>query len=121
MATKNMQVCVTIPAGADLTTKQFSFVSVDSTGAAVTTGAGEFGVGVLLNDPALGVAGEVAISGITRVTAGDTVAAGAEVASDADGLAVTAATGDIILGTAMGGGAAGEVISVLFNPRGAAA
>jgi len=121
MAYKNSQTCVTLEAGDDYSAKQFFFVSMSSDGKVDPTGNGAAAVGVLLNDPAAdGRAAEVCISGMTRVYAGDTVAAGDAVASDAAGEAVTAATGDVILGTAVTGGANGEVITIIFQPRGAA-
>jgi len=120
MAINNAQVSVTLEAGADLSAKQFFFVSVASDGQVDPTGDGAAAVGVLLNDPsAAGRAAEVCIGGLTRVSAGGTVAAGAAVASDTAGEAVTAASGDVILGTAVTGGADGEVISIIFQPRGA--
>lgn len=122
MAFKNQQTSVTLEAGADLSAKQFFFVSVAADGQVDPAGDGANAVGVLLNDPsAAGRAAEVCIAGLTRVSAGGTVAAGAAVASDAAGEAVTAATGDVILGTAVTGGADGEVISIIFQPRGVSA
>ena len=122
MAVTNNQTCVTLEAGADLSAKQYYFVSLASDGQVDATGDGLMATGVLQNDPAAaGRAAEVAIAGLTKGTAGGTVAGGAAVASDANGAGVTAATGDIILGTAVAGGAAGDVISIIFHPRGAAA
>jgi len=121
MAYKNSQTCVTLEAGADLSTNQFHFVTMDSDGQLSVSTDGAASVGVLLNDPsAAGRAAEVCIGGLTRVEAGGTVAAGAAVASNATGEAITAASGDVILGTAVSGGADGEVISIIFQPRGAA-
>lgn len=122
MAVNNNQTCVTLEAGADLSAKQFFFVSMSSDGQVDPTGDGAAAIGVLLNDPAAaGRAAEVCIGGLTRVSAGGSITAGDEVASDAAGEAVAAATGDIILGTAVTGGSDGEVISIVFQPRGAAA
>lgn len=122
MAYKENQTCITLEAGADLSAKQFFFVSVAADGQVDPTGDGLLADGVLLNDPAAaGRAAEVCIGGITRVECGTVgVTAGDDIASDANGNAVTAATGDIILGTALETGADGEVISIIFEPRGAA-
>jgi hypothetical protein len=118
MAYNNSQISVSLEAGQNLSAKQFFFVTVAADGQVDPTGDGVMATGVLLNDPnAAGKAAEVCIFGLTRVEAGGTVAAGAAVASDAAGNAVTAATGDVILGTAITGGADGEVITILFNPR----
>lgn len=121
MAVNNNQKCVTLEAGADLSTKQYYFVSIAADGQVDPTGDGLSAVGVLQNDPsAAGRAAEVCIGGMTKVEAGGTVAAGAAVASSATGTAVTAGTGDVILGTAVDGGASGSIISIIFQPRGAA-
>ena len=121
MATYNSQTCVTLEAGDDLSSNQFHFVTMDSDGQLSVSTDGAASIGVLLNDPAAaGRAAEVCIGGLTRVEAGGTVAAGAAVASNSTGEAITAGTDDIILGTAVTGGADGEVISIVFQPRGAA-
>ena len=122
MSYKNAQQCVTLTAGADLSAKQFFFVSVAADGQIDPTGDGLIADGVLQNDPAAaGRAAEVAIGGITQVSCGGTVTRGGPIGSDAAGQAVNAASGDIILGTALETGATGAVISMIFNPRGAAA
>jgi|SRR6056297_413009 len=121
MAYKNSQTSVTLEAGADLSANQFHFVTMDSDGQLSVSTDGAASVGVLLNDPsAAGRAAEVCIGGMTRVEAGGTVAAGDFVASNSTGEAIEAASGDVILGTAVTGGADGEVISIIFQPRGAA-
>lgn len=122
MAVKNNQETVTFQAGGDLSALQFRFVAMAADGQVDSAGNGEDAIGVLLNDPAeAGRAAEVAISGKTRVTAGGSVPAGSLVASDAVGRAVVATTGDAILGIADTTGASGEVMSIVFNPRGYAA
>jgi len=118
MAVNNNQTCVPFEAGADLSTKQYRFVSIASDGQVDPTGDGLLAVGVLQNDPAAaGRAAEVAISGIVKVEAGGTIAAGGSVSSGADGVAVATASGDVPLGTAVDGGASGAIISIVFQPR----
>lgn len=113
---------VTLVAGQDLSAKQFYFVSVSADGKIDPTGDGASADGVLQNDPAAdGRAAEVAIGGIVKVMCGGVVTRGGNVASDASGTAVDAATGDVILGKALETGATGSVISIIFQPRGAAA
>lgn len=122
MAIKEGQISVTRQAGSDLSDKQFHFVSIAADGQVDVTGAGELAHGVLLNDPAAaGRAAEVAVGGDTRVTAGGTVAAGVSVASDENGNAVAATSGDERLGIAVTGGAAGEIITITYMPHGVAA
>lgn len=122
MAYEESAIMVTLPANGDLASQQFKFVKLNSSGRLVANGLGEAAVGVLQDDPrAAGRAGAVAIGGIVKVKAEGTIAAGADVASDADGGAVAATTGQIVLGTAVTGGASGEIISMLFHPRNAKA
>lgn len=74
-------------------------------------------VGVLQNDPILADMGTVRVSGMTKLVAGETIAAGQLITASA----VTAgrcdvadATGNVILGMARTGGDAGEVITVML-------
>lgn len=121
MATYESQTCVTLEAGADLSAKQFFFVSVSADGQVDPTGDGAYADGVLQNDPsAAGAAANVAVAGRVKVICGGTVTRGGPVASDAAGECVNAATGDVILGTALETGADGQVIAILFHPRGTA-
>lgn len=101
-------------AGEDLSTKQYTFVTSD--GDEVTsTGAGEAATGVLWNDPASGRAASVVRGGEPMVYAGAAIAVGAEIAADADGKAVTAASTDVILGEARtAAGAADELVQITF-------
>lgn len=101
-------------AGEDLSTKQYTFVTSD--GDEVTsTGAGEAATGVLWNDPASGRAASVVRGGEPMIYAGAAIAVGAEIASDAAGKAVTATSGDVILGEARtAAGGADEMVQITF-------
>ena len=110
MAYKNALDCITLEAGQDLSAKQFFFMTVASDGQVDPTGDGGVAVGVLQNDPAAG--------GVTKVSVGASITAGANVASDAAGEAVPAASGDAILGVALAAGDDGDIIPMLFQPRG---
>lgn len=116
MATYESKLCITVEAGADLSADQFKFVQVAADEQVdVVSSAGGDAIGVLQNDPAAaGRAATVCYAGVTKVIAGATVAAGAKIQSDASGQAITAATGDAVLGVALKGGAANEVIEVLL-------
>jgi hypothetical protein len=120
MAVTNNQTCVTLEAGADLSTKQYLFVTMGTDGQVDPSADGVLAIGVLQNDPsAAGRAAEVCIGGITKVKAGGNVAAGARVMSSSTGTAITATgAGKAILGIAVDGGASGSVISIVFQPCG---
>ena len=117
MAKNEAQTCITLEAGQDLSAKQFRFVELAADGQVdAVASAGGNAIGVLTNDPsAAGRAATVCIAGIAKVVAGGTVAAGAMVQADAAGDAITAASGDYVLGRAVTGGADGEVIEILLQ------
>jgi hypothetical protein len=97
----------TLVTGADLSTHQYKFVDVNSSGLAVLASAGADAHGVVQNKPASGRAATVVNRGISKVVAGAAVAAGAQ---------VTATTGNKIHGTALqAAGGAGEIIPVLLE------
>lgn len=112
-------VCITLEASADLSADQYKFVTLGATGIAVNTVAGGACLGVLDTKPnALGVAGAVAVGGVTKVKAGAAVARGADVQSDATGLAITAVAPGFSQGTALEAAAAsGDIIAVLLRPN----
>jgi hypothetical protein len=106
----------TFEAGSDLSTGQFKFVSLASDGQVDTTAAaGGNAIGVLLNNPsAAGRAATVCVGGSVNVICGGTIAAGAQIQSGADGAALLAATGDVVLGYAREAGVVGQVIEMEF-------
>ncbi len=106
----------TYKAGADLTGKQYTFVTSDGD-EVTTTGAGAAATGVLWNEPTSGDAATVVRGGEVNVyvgTGGLTV--GAEVSSDANGKAVVATSTDEIIGEARTAAAAGGLATVTFYP-----
>ncbi len=104
---------ITRPAGGDLSTKQYMFMTVDSNGRIDITGDGASADGVLQDKPnATDRMGQMAISGVSMVVCGGTVTKGGDVASDAAGKAVDVTTGDYILGVALETGASGDIIPV---------
>lgn len=121
MATQNSLTCVSLPVAGNYSAKQYFFMTVNSSGQAAVTGDGAAADGVLQNDPAAANrAGSIAVAGVTKISIGATLTAGDEVASDSAGEAVPAATGDIVLGRCIEGGANGVIGSMLFQPRGPA-
>lgn len=112
---------VTLEAAADLSTKQFLAIAVDSNGKAAVCDATSFAAGILQNAPAAGRAATVTYSGVSKAKLGGTVAAGARVTANSSGQIIAATTGDSILGIALIGGVSGDVGSVLIGAAGAAA
>lgn len=122
MATVDNIQTINAVAGANLSAGQYLFVKQHSVaGEVVLAGNGENALGVLLNDPVAGQAATVAIAGKMKVIAGGTVGVGALVSADAAGKAVVPATGEYVLGVALSGGAANQVIEILFDKNGLAA
>lgn len=117
MTTSSNLVCITLAAGADLSTKQFLFVDMASDGQIdPVASAGGRGIGVLQDKPdAAGKAACVAVAGVSMVVAGGNVTVGHNVQSDNAGKAITAASGDYILGIALATGVSGDVIPVLLG------
>ena len=112
----------TFIAGEDLSSAQFKFVTLESDGQVdLADSAGENCIGVLINDPAAAEAATVVMSGKVMVTAGGTIAAGAAVATDASGDAVTASTGNIVMGYATEAGVDGQIIAIELIQGGNAA
>lgn len=112
----------TFIAGVDLSSAQFKFVTLESDGQVdLANSAGENCVGVCLVGGTAGKAVTVAMTGKVMVTAGGTIAAGAAVATDASGDAVTASTGNVIMGYATEAGVDGQIIAIELIQGGNAA
>lgn len=112
-----------LPSGADFSaSKQFRFVDVNATGKAVNPAAGGSVIGVRQTRPRANEATTIVHSGVSIVEAGGVIDAGALIASDANGLAVTAAAGNTTVGRALEAAtASGIQIAVLLIPNTAAA
>jgi hypothetical protein len=117
MAFKENQSCISLEASGDLSSNQFYFVDVDTSGQAAVAGDGADAVGVLQNDPdTQGHAATVAIEGVSRVSCGGSVTAGDDISSDTNGQGVTSASGDVVLGKALeDASGADSVIAVLLR------
>ncbi len=113
----------TLPAAADLSASQYTFVTIDASGEAVlpaTTGEGV--LGVLQNKPtAQGQAASIMVNGISKITApASTLAEGDLVEASTDGEAVPLGTGASAVGRIVSGssGGAGRLLSVLIQSLG---
>lgn len=113
---------VTVPASADLTAKQYTFVTVDANGQAASPAAGGTVFGVLQNKPeAAGVAASVMINGLSKVkAAGSTVAAGDVVAASTAGRAIAVGAGNYAVGRVIAGssGSTDRILTVDITPVG---
>jgi len=106
-------------AGADLTSAQYRFVVVNSSGKVVLAGAGAVVDGVVQNNPNTDQAATVwGVGSVSKVVAGAAVAQGALVASNGSGQAITAVSGNYIAGRALQAATgAGQLIPVwITNP-----
>lgn len=111
---------LTLEASGDLSSSQYLFVDLGSTGIAVVSVSGAKAVGVLQDKPAaLGRAGCVQYDGVTKVKAGAAVSVGDDIMSDGSGKAITATTGKVSQGTALEAAtAANDLIAVLLKSNG---
>lgn len=96
-------------AGADLSTKQFYAVKMNSTDRTVVlAGNGEAAFGILIGTPTSGAAATVVTSGRVTVEVGTGgITAGSNVGIEAGGKIVAAASGDVVIGVAVYSAAAG--------------
>ncbi len=108
-----------LAAGADLSANLYRFVKPGGTEGQVVacSATTDKPLGVQYDAPnAAGKAIEIVSGGIGEVTAGAAIAYGAEIQTDAQGRAITAAAGGTVCGRAlMAAGAAGDRISAFFN------
>ncbi len=115
MAYEETLKTITLLAAADFSASQFLAVKVDSNGRAALAGAGDLAIGILQNDPdAIDKAATVGTEGVTKAVLGATVAAGAEVQTDAAGKIITLAAGERV-GICLTGGDADEIQSIYIS------
>jgi len=109
-----------LPAAADLSAKQYLFMTVDSSGNAAAATLGADVVGVLQNAPgAASRAAKVRPFGVTKITLGGNVTAGNRIVTDNNAKGVAAGSADAYnLGVALATGVSGDVIPMLFRPTG---
>lgn len=116
MATYQALQCISVPASADLSARQFRFMTINASGQLAASTAGAKSDGVLQDKPnAAGVAGALAIDGVSMVQVGAAVTAGDDIAVGTNGVGLTATTGDIVVGRALESGSGnGSIIPVLI-------
>jgi hypothetical protein len=117
----NYSVKVTLVAGADLSTKQYTFVKINSSGEAVAAAAAtDIPVGVLQNAPTSGQEAEVLIVGGTKLVAGAAIADGAQIGTTSAGKAAALVAGTdttkYVVGTLLTESAAdGNIVTAVIN------
>lgn len=113
-------VDITLPAGSDMSSHQYKFVTLDSSGyATVCSNATATIVGVLQNKPAAaGRGARVRIAGISLFKFGAAVVAGNMISAMNDGTGQTTTTdGNAVGGIALVGvGASADISSLLLRP-----
>jgi hypothetical protein len=117
MAFEIPDLMIPVDAGADLSASQYCGAVINAAGAAVLPAAGARIAGVIQNKPTLGKSATLMASGITKMVASAAIAGDANVAVTATGQAVTAASGQSIIGKVQGtpASAAGQIISVALG------
>ncbi|MBP7548667.1 MAG: hypothetical protein KA761_00155 [Gemmatimonadaceae bacterium] len=120
MAFDTELTCISVDAAGDLSAADYHPVKLDASGKAVACSAvADIAVGIVQNKPAVGQAATVAVAGVSKARAVGTIGAGALVAPAASGLGVQAAVStNRVMGIALVGGVAGDIIPVLLSPGG---
>lgn len=120
-STQDNAIDITVEAGADLSSLQYTFVTMASDGQVDgTTSAGGTALGVLQNAPdAAGKAAVVRVVGPTKLVAGATITPDDKLQSTTAGKADVAASGDHVLGQALANADSGDVFSAFVNCVGA--
>ena len=115
----NYSVKVSLVAGGDLSSSQYKFVKLNSSGQVIAVAAAtDRPIGVLQNSPASGGTAEVLVSGGTKLVLGGTVTEGGIVSPSSTGAGVAIVAGTdttkYICGTALTEGASGEIITAVI-------
>ena len=117
----NNSLKITLPAGADLSTKQYYFVKVNSSGNAVLCAAAtDAPIGVLQNNPISGAEASIVVVGGTKLVAGAAIAAGIKIGTDSAGkadakVAGTDTTEYTVGQVLLASGADAEVLTAVIN------
>ena len=95
MAFSDNQTCISLPAAADLSAKQFYFVAVDTAGKAALTGDDGNPIGILQNKPTAGQAAQICVAGVSKLYVGTEsgLGAGYNVGCDANSAGKVSDTG----------------------------
>ncbi len=117
----NAAVKITLPAGGDLSSSQYTFVKVNGSGQAIACSAAtDTPIGVLQNAPASGEAATITVVGGSKVVAGAALDEGAAIGTDSSGKAdaktAGADTTEYVVGQVISAaGADGEIATAIIN------
>lgn len=117
----NYAVRITLPAGADLSTKQYYLVKVNTSGQAVVcSGATDRPIGVLQNNPVSGGEASVLVVGGTKIVASASLDEGVLIGTNASGKADAKTPGtdttEYVIGTViLAAGADNEIATAVVN------
>lgn len=112
---------ITLPAGADLSAKQYYFVKVNTSGQAVLcSGATDKPIGVLQNTPTSGQEAAIVVVGGTKVVSSASIDEGALIGTNADGKADAKTPGsdttEYVVGSViLAAGADNEILTAVVN------
>ena len=110
---------ISLTAGADLSAKQYYFVSVDSAEKAQLTVDNGNAIGVLQNKPTLGQSADIMIDGVSKFVGGGALPAGTVIGSNAFGKAKTAVAATYTAGTVIKDpGADGQIGTMVIQHGG---
>lgn len=116
MATENLDCTYSLPAAADLRTKQGYPVTINTSGQVALAAANTVDYGHLHNAPNTGEMARIVHHGkVVKAVAGGTITLGAKIATHANGYAV-ASTGQAVVGIALEAVASGSTFSMLKLP-----
>ena len=107
-----------VASSADLSTSQYYFVKLVSSGEVDVAASADIPIGVIQNDASGGVAAEVLPIGVTKVVSGSTIAAGSLVGVSSLGKAevFSETAGEYQVGIALtSASAAGDIIPISIN------
>lgn len=109
-------------AGEDLSTHQYKAVKYGADRQTIVlAGAGERGIGVLQNTPALGDDAEVAVEGGALIKVASNVTLGASCAVGASGVGVNAGAATFSIGVFQDSGVSGDVVAIIIDRHNSAA
>jgi hypothetical protein len=121
MAYSENMIAISLVAGEDLSSSQYYFVSVNTSGQAVLTGDDGNPVGVVQNKPESGQVATVCIYGVTKLYIGTEsgLGAGYNVGCDSNSAGKVSDTGSFRMGVALEDPTAdGDIVSVLLQKNG---